>query len=279
MENQVDLKVAVFGGAGIGLLFGVVMGTSVTPTVTILLGALTTILAAILGLNDRHFNDAKAARIGAFGIACVIGAYLGIYVRSHNLLAPSLVELKAQYVAAGYTEQQALQLLTLKEFGMQLDNAYVDDEMPIKSEFRFSDQAVNISNQHSSLLFSSSIVVNGCDELSYTDGSLELDEIVNNFELTGGVWATLSEAIVSEFEGSEQKKMLLVIRDSVCAHQQEKMPCIGKSQLTDLQNFTQVKSVFGAPWTHIYKRFEEQTLTENSKLRGISLVHDMLCPV
>ncbi|MDK2593783.1 hypothetical protein [Pseudoalteromonas obscura] len=276
MENKVNLKVAVFGGAGIGLLFGVVMGTSVTPTVSILLGTLTTILGAILGLNDRYFNDAKAARIGAFGIACVIGAYIGIYVRSHNLLAPSLVELKAQYVSAGYTEQQALQLLTLKEFGMRLDSTYAGDETSAKSEFSFSEQAANIANQHNSLLFSSSISVNGCDELSYTDSSLELDEIVNNFELTGGVWATVSESIVTEFEESEQKKMLLAIRYSVCAQQQD-LPCIGNLQLTDLLTFTQVKSVLGAPWSHIFARFDEGGLSENSKLRGVKLVHQILC--
>jgi hypothetical protein len=117
MNQNSGLKYAFYGGGGIGLLFGVIMGTSITPTVATVLGALVAILSAVLGLNDSQFTHAKAVRIGSFGLACVLGAYIGLYVRSHNLLSPSLASLKAQYLEIGSSEKQALQFITYKEFG------------------------------------------------------------------------------------------------------------------------------------------------------------------
>ncbi|MCF6440726.1 hypothetical protein L1077_14920 [Pseudoalteromonas luteoviolacea] len=274
-----NLKIALFGGAGIGLLFGVIMGTSVTPTVTMLLGALTAILAAILGLNDRHFNDAKALRIGAFGFTCVVGAYIGIYVRAHNVLTPSLLELKAQYLAAGYTEKQALQLLTLKEFGMTLDQTSSDESVSSGDSFHFSEQATLLSNQHSSLLFSASVSVSGCDELMYTDHSLELDEVVNNFNLTGNEWASLSESITHNVESEEQKSMLLAIRDAVCDESNNEKPCINDMQLKSIVRFDEALHIVPQAWHQTLKLINAQRLSEGNKLHALKLTHEMVCPV
>jgi|GEM_PF-4223519 len=241
-EVSGKLRFALFGGSGIGLLFGVIMGTTSTPVIATMLGALTALLAGILGLNDNLFNNAKAMRIGGFGICCVLGAYLGLYVRSHNVLAPSLLELKQTYLAVGFSEQQALNFLAMKEFGVSLASlqqnegkksegkpvlAQSDAESATKPATKPATQPVEVVpnqqnaaqtlfKQHNSLLFSASVSVSGCDELVYTDDSLALDEVLNNFELTGGVWEKLAEQALEHVPEPEQKAWLLTIKQGVC---------------------------------------------------------------
>ncbi|MBQ4812911.1 hypothetical protein J8M20_16240 [Pseudoalteromonas luteoviolacea] len=288
MQTAVNLKIALFGGAGIGLLFGVVMGTSVTPTVTMLLGALTTILAAILGLNDRHFNDAKAVRIGAFGIACVLGAYLGIYVRSHNLLAPSLKDLKGQYMAVGYTEQQALQLLTLKEFGLSLSqvsprshsqqpdsDSLQDSEIPLVHDVRVT----RMTNQHSSLLFSAAVEVSGCDELLYTDETLALDEVLNNFELTGGMWAKVAENVSAAHTTNEQKHVLLATRDALCISQGYVEHCPDDLTWSQVSSLSSAQTKLGPNWQPVFNSISGAKITDEQKFSVLKLTHNTLCSV
>lgn len=248
-ENNRSIRLALFGGGGIGLLFGVIMGTSTTPTIATMLGVLTTLLAGILGLNDALFSNTKAARIGAFGLCCVLGAYLGLYVRSHNLLAPSLLELKRGYLAAGFSEQQAMRILAMKEFGMSLqslqgiepvkatvkatENAAENTAMPtsahsdVQSDIQsdapeperepFTESAAqSLFKQHNSLLFSAPVFLSGCDELAYTDASLPLEEVLNNFELTGGEWQKLATSALQNVPEAEQKTYLLTVKNGMC---------------------------------------------------------------
>ncbi|WP_155730449.1 hypothetical protein [Pseudoalteromonas luteoviolacea] len=286
MQKAVNLKIALFGGAGIGLLFGVVMGTTVTPTVTLLLGALTTILAAILGLNDRHFNDAKAVRIGSFGIACVLGAYLGVYVRTHNLLAPSLTDLKGQYMAVGYTKQQALQLLTLKEFGLNLSQVSStshplqtdSDSLPAYEMPLVHDaQVTRMNNQHSSLLFSAAVEVSGCDELLYTDETLALDEVLNNFELTGGLWAQIAENVSSLYEANEQKYVLLATRDALCMSKDYVEHCPDGVTWSQVSSLSLAQTKFGPNWQPVFDSISEAKITDEQKFTVLKLTHNTLC--
>ena len=82
-----------------------------SPVVGIFIGALGTGLAALLGLNDAQFSGPKGLRIGALGIALLVGAAGGLYVRTHALLSPSLKEQRDEYIALGYSQTDALRLL------------------------------------------------------------------------------------------------------------------------------------------------------------------------
>ena len=128
-ESPLDIKLSLFAGAGIGLLFGMLMGASVTPTVATMLGTLTAILTAILGVNDNYFNKTKAARIGAFGFACFIGAYISMFIRAHNLMSPSIITLKNQYIEAGFNEEQALAFIAQQRLGATLSNSSVAEDL------------------------------------------------------------------------------------------------------------------------------------------------------
>jgi len=120
---ETSLVASVFAGIGIGLMVGLLLGLANPPLgegkpiVAIFIGAVGAALAALLGVNDRHFSTAKALRIGAFGIAVIIAAPTGIYVRDHELLAPdlpsppSLADRKTELLSLGYHPEVALEIL------------------------------------------------------------------------------------------------------------------------------------------------------------------------
>ncbi len=284
MEKSISLKLSLFGGAGIGLLFGIIMGTSVEPLVATMFGTLTTILAAILGLNDKYFNDAKAVRIGAFGFACVIGAYLGLFVRTHNLLSPSLADLKQEYLAIGYTEQQALNFITQKEFGVALiaatDITSVND-VDAKGSVQAVQASPMLAKQHSSLLFSAPVELSGCDELEYTDDSLPLDEVINNFELTGGVWEVLGMHVSDAILEERQKSILLTVKDSACqVNQVDHASCLTIAPYLLEQSYHTVSTLIAEQdddWQKIAGAIDASDLSDEEKLLSLKLAKDTLC--
>lgn len=299
VENK--LKLSLYGGAGIGLLFGVMMGTSINPTVATLFGTLTTLLAAILGLNDAYFTNAKAVRVGSFGFACVIGAYLGLFVRSHDVFSPSLFTLKENYIALGFSEKQALSFVALKEFDILIQtnevessqNELIKKESSTKKEMSDENTKINnrgmtplvmnsrVSKQHSSVLFSAPVELSSCDEVERTDNSLPLDEVLNNFELTGGVWEELVIKVSSEIEQDKQKLILLTIKDAVCQIDAvEEADC---KALDPIIAQTHYQAVFAAvknynkSWHIVASAIEGSSLLEGDKLHSLRLAKNTLC--
>ena len=310
MENNINnnLKLSLYGGAGIGLLFGVIMGTSITPTVATMFGTLTTLLAGILGLNDTHFSNAKAVRVGSFGFACVIGAYIGLFVRSHNVLSPSLITLKEKYIAVGFSEEQALNFIAQKEFGMFIQTTNVNDildgstseEASISTESSANNSEAielteiteqktthlvmantQISKQHSSVLFSAQVELSGCDELDYTDNSLPLDEVLNNFELTGGVWEELAAVVTTEIISDKQKSILLTTKDAVCQIDsvQESSCDSLTSELvqTNYQTVLETMKNHSENWQIVALSIDSSILPDKDKLQSLRLAKNTLC--
>lgn len=302
-----SLKLALYGGAGIGLLFGIIMGTSTTPTVATVLGALTTLLAGILGLNDQYFNNVKAVRIGSFGFACVIGAYTGLYVRSHNLLSPSPESMKAQYLRLGYSETQALELVTFKEFGFfQIPSAAIIEHAPAQGGSQ--DEAASaststskssatatpiilsqhvsqqVTQQHSSLLFGAEVDLSGCEELADTDTSLPLDEILNNFELTGGVWETFAISVSENIDAPHQTELLFTAKNAICAESDEntlQMGCdaIGVESLPtkDYESLLAHYSAKPGAWSEIALSIGQAAWPNEQKSKAFILIKESFC--
>ena len=308
-----SLKLALYGGAGIGLLFGIIMGTSTTPTVATVLGALTTLLAGILGLNDQYFNNVKAVRIGSFGFACVIGAYTGLYVRSHNLLSPSPESMKAQYLRLGHSEEQALKLVTFKEFGFfQIPSAAIIEHAPAQggsqdeaasaststststSKSKSSATATPIivsqhvsqqaTQQHSSLLFGAEVDLSGCEELADTDTSLPLDEILNNFELTGGVWETFSISVTENIDAPHQTELLFTAKNAICAESNEntlQMGCdafsVERLSTKDYESLLAHYSAKPGAWSEIALSIGQAAWPNEQKSKAFILIKESFC--
>jgi len=104
--------ISVFSGAGIGLMVGAMLGLAMSPTVATFVGAIGAVLAALLGLNDRHFSFNKGLRIGAFGLFALAGVAAGMYAKEYRVFAPSLLEQKQKMLDAGFSECQAQDLLS-----------------------------------------------------------------------------------------------------------------------------------------------------------------------
>jgi alkylhydroperoxidase family enzyme len=120
----------VFSSLGIGLLVGILLGLSSAPVVGLVVGSITALLASLLGFNlptkERAENASGnqlpqamvqmliALRAGTFGFACVAGIFIGIYMRTHDVLSPPARGLEARYaelLAVGFDPEQARALL------------------------------------------------------------------------------------------------------------------------------------------------------------------------
>lgn len=303
--QSVSLKLALFGGAGIGALFGFIMGTSITPTVATILGALTGMLAGILGLNDGNFGNAKAVRIGGFGFACVLTALFGLFVRSHNLMSPSLLSLKQQYVELGFSEAQALDFVAQKEFGVSLaafnpqpppgDPAVVEGAEGAGSSAPVVVAAVapaspslaeQIHKQHSSLLFSAPVDLSSCDELEGTDETLALDDIIGNFELTGEMWETAALVATEQIAPAQQKAVMLATKAIICSSGEiddaacERLkPLVEADSHSGYQLLSDAFKVEGEDWQQLLQAVELRELSEADKQQTLFLMANTLCGI
>jgi hypothetical protein len=104
-------------GGGMGLLVGVLLGLSVAQAVGGVIAALSALLGGVLGLTGG--SAMRAWRTGAFGLACVIGVLLGLFVRSGAVLAPSIEQDVAQWQRAGFSREQALSYVAFARLGIK----------------------------------------------------------------------------------------------------------------------------------------------------------------
>ena len=204
-----DHIVHFFSGSGIGLLIGVLLGLAVSPVVGVIIGALASCLALILGLNEKHLDAKKSLRIGAFGIACVTGVFFGMFVRSHNFLAPSLETLKTEYMGLGYTQQQALDFIAYKEFGI------LNHQWRMAAQGEGSQDDVTLK-QRRNVLYSNDIFFTTCEDLKKIRDTLPPQEIVNGFELAGGSWKRSAAALKGQLSQEQSASVLLLARDAFC---------------------------------------------------------------
>ena len=114
-KNTKLILSSIYSGVGFGLLLGLIMGLSISPTVKIVMGALTSILGGLLGLENKigksESQDYSAIernmKLGSFGFAVVLGIIAGINIRTHDLFAPSIKESMTKWVSAGYDSASA----------------------------------------------------------------------------------------------------------------------------------------------------------------------------
>ena len=133
MGNEVApmlMATQVFSSLGIGLLVGILLGLSSAPVVGLIVGSITALLASVLGFKMPTWgsagNESKerlpetsvqtliGLRAGTFGFACVLGIFVGIYMRTHDVLSPrppGLAERYEELLAIGFAPEDARALL------------------------------------------------------------------------------------------------------------------------------------------------------------------------
>jgi hypothetical protein len=86
----------LFAGVGLGLLVGVLVGLSSSPVVSVVLGALAAGMVTLLGFarsskdGDSSYAEGSVIRLGGFGVACAAAVLLGVAIRTHSWLSPSI---------------------------------------------------------------------------------------------------------------------------------------------------------------------------------------------
>jgi hypothetical protein len=238
---------AIFNGLGIGLFLGLLMGLSVSPVVSGVVGTITSLLAVLIGLNEKFLDPVKSLRIGSFGLFSVIGILLGLYIRSNDPFAPSLSDKMQEYLEIGYSPEEAKLLVT--SF--------------IRSD---SSRAIRQAN----VLYSEEITISSCDLLIYADATTPASEVFNTFETAGGLWAGLAGNFRSGLGESEAKTTLLLLRDGFCAGNGPAAQTLsipeGIQPRQELSALEQQLRSLGAPWSEIVRLMEENLPAETRKL-------------
>lgn len=188
---------SIFGGVGIGIMVGLLMGLAAPSTksvVGIFIGAVGVALAALLGLNDRHFSVAKGLRIGSFGLAVSLSVLTGIYIRDSGLVSPDKKESVAYHQAPAST--------------------YYDDS----TEPGAAAVAETTVSSGKSYLFSSEMNLDSCSELQNAyENELTPADVVNNFkQLQGSGWDTLAEQVEAQVDEAFRGQALFTLRDANC---------------------------------------------------------------
>lgn len=105
----------------------ILLGLSSSPVVGLVVGSITALLASLIGLKNPATDDDSGSQIltnsqfklaglrtGSFGLACVLGIFVGIYMRTHNVLSPVEPTLKVQFnelTQIGFSPKEARDLL------------------------------------------------------------------------------------------------------------------------------------------------------------------------
>jgi hypothetical protein len=116
----------VFSSFGIGLLVGLLLGLSSAPVVGLVVGSITALLASLLGFELPTRDESASpiprelrqtligVRAGTFGLACILGIFAGIYMRTHDVLSPpepGLTERYEELQSIGFSPERARELL------------------------------------------------------------------------------------------------------------------------------------------------------------------------
>lgn len=305
---------AIFNGLGVGILLGLLLGLAVSPVVSGIIGTLSSLLAVLLGLNEKFLSPIKSFRVGAFGFSSVVGILLGMYIRTHNLLSPDLHVLKQQYLELGYTDEEALDFISFQEFGLVPDHwsfggASVVEETVINEEPKtetidslkqeiINDKEVSANDtqtkkttsrvvptnlpqtRRASVLYASELNTADCYMLAYVDESTAVSEMISAFEVVGGSWKTLAKNLEKELKSDALKTSLLICKESFCGDKSNgKLKIANCDELAKETSATSRAQSFeenGEPWLTLTASARKQ-LSKEDFVKLILTISNTFC--
>lgn len=213
--SQTDYFSAIFNGLGIGLLLGLLWSLSLSPVISGVIATLSSMLAVLIGLNEKYLDSLKSLRIGAFGLFAVVGILLGLYIRGNDPFSPTLTDRKNEFISAGFDESEAKMLIA--EF--------------IQSDTTKVQRSANV-------LYTSKVDVGACDILVYANENAPPEETINTFVTAGGTWKELAETFKTDLPESIINKALLTMRDCFCG-----IATSGTIEMTNLERVRKISEV------------------------------------
>jgi hypothetical protein len=259
----------------------------VSPVVSGIIGTLSSLLVVLLGLNDKYLTIVKGLRIGSFGLFAVAGIILGIYIRAHNLLSPTTIDLRTEYRAAGFDSTQSLYYVARRVFNdvppgwfgtdatptaqATGENTKAQDATPAASNF--------VAMSHSSVLFSSTVDARACDFLQSAKADWPASEIINSFRSAGGTWAELAVNLNKFMPEASFVPAMLALRDSFCELEYSGDITIENtlqvSQLNDTNTLDEITAALkssGESWQRIVKNTLPAVPKDQQKQFYLSLI-------
>jgi hypothetical protein len=200
-------------GAAVGLLLGVVVALSASSVVATLVGTLAALLGVFLGLerpsdagNESTGGTPSPARptgsgirVVTFSLSCVVAILVGLLIRTHGLLSPTLVAQVAAWRDAGFSDEEARGLVVYRELGILPEGKKTGGDRPALKTL-------------STALFSASAAE--CDRLTPAAyGSTT--ELVGAYARAGGDWERLAHA-VEKAPADVQRNVVLAAWSLVC---------------------------------------------------------------
>jgi len=197
------MKRDIFSGIALGLLVGVLIGLSIAQVTGIILGALTSLLAAFFGLRpDKEGETGNKVIIAYFSISCFLAIFGGIFMRTHDLLAPSLEHEIAQYKKANFTDSEIKEILYVKKFGL-LTNPNLS----------FNKDAATLNASKSTLLMADESQLTLCVTI---DESSTLQELKEAYYASGGKFQRLYVQMMANADTVALKAALVDLKEILC---------------------------------------------------------------
>jgi hypothetical protein len=203
----------LFAGIGLGLLVGVLVGLSSSPVVSVVVGALAAGMVTLLGFvqsvkaGETSNSEGSVVRLGGFGVACTAAILLGLFIRTHDLLSPSIADQVSEVQKAGYTSPEARRWVAYKNVGAVLESGSSGGSTAQPETGRGAESVAG------SVLFSSA----DAGECQHFDTARYKDvpEHLYSLRQSGGKYAEYAEKI-STLDASRQKAVLDSLRLLAC---------------------------------------------------------------
>lgn len=214
-------------GGAVGALLGFTMGMSASPVVGTVLAALGAGLLALLGLKREGEAEREASvcaasswRILGFGILAVAATLLGVAIRTHGWLSPSLAEQHRALTEAGFSDVEARQILWARE-NMPAEPA---SPLPAPEALRPADDRTTpaalhtdagppLASPHDSVLFAAA-----ADDCSKLDAGQyrDMNAFLSSLGQRKGKYGQLA-ADLQRLDAADQKAAAAALRQFVCS--------------------------------------------------------------
>lgn len=206
---------ALAGGA-IGLLVGIAAGLSTAPVIAVIVGTLSTGLLILLGLkkSDSAPEDAAVAdaamiaRIAAFGLVCTFGLVVGVLLRAHDVLSPSVSKMEQGWKDGGFSDPQARDVVLYERLGLTSDKTEGKEAALVASR-------PALAGAQSGALFASAskAVCPYFDRHNYGT----TDDMLSAMELQGGDLAEFAKSAETVSQ-PQRDKLVQATGGLLCAH-------------------------------------------------------------
>ncbi|WP_026449952.1 hypothetical protein [Aequorivita capsosiphonis] len=192
----------IFGGAGLGILIGLLIGMSTSGTVGLVIGALASVLLVLLGFKEKGDSNLQTLRVGSFGFFCSLAILTGLFFRANNSFTPSVKsEIEKWTSDSLFSLNEAKTYVLYERFGFIPSGVKIDSTL---------DRKVGTS-----VLYGSEISISNCEKLRGYEG-FPIENELNSYKRMGGIWEKIAVATESDVAVNSQKSTLHIFRKCLC---------------------------------------------------------------